>query len=760
MAATPSAAAESLTHTLRSMSDDALATLLRQRPDLAVPRPGDMAALAGRSRTAMSVSRALDLLDEPTLRVLDGLRLAADDPSGEAPVTSLSALSGLLTDGGDATAAVARLRELALLWGPDDRLRFPASVAEAAGPYPAGLGRPAAELGEEAAALVSDSAALRRAVMAAPPAARAVLDRLAEGPPIGTVANALDGGTEGDSPVRWLIGRHLLVPVAEDTVELPRELGVLLRRDTGPLGPLRSQPQPTTDGPGTHAVDDFAAARVMEVVGQAEAVFTSLSAEPAPEIKSGGIGMQRLHRIARDTGLTDTEAALLLEAGYAAGLLGRDPGWLPSSAYDGWLADDTAGRWTVLARAWLDSPRDVRLLGTQPGRQRPGTVLSEGLVSRLAPERRRELLHLMAAYPPGTPLSPEMLVRILAWRRPRRHNEEMIRAIHRQAAFLGVIAVDALTDHGRQLIREPADDDPLGIRAPETDPVVTVLRDVLPEPVDHLIVQSDLSVVVPGPPSVLLAAELSLVTEPESQAVHRITENSIRRALDAGYSAEDIRGLFTRRARGELPQTLGYLIGDVARRHGGLRAGDAGGYLRSEDPAVLAQLLGDRRLAPLRLRQLAPSVLVSRLPLADLVDALRRAGYSPVTEDDTGDIVIDRRVPPRARTADRPADPGDPSPRVDGAPLLALIEQLRISDARAPRDGGGPSDKVRESLERAVPGREPVWVEYTDGRGEVVRRLLRPVSLSAGYLRAEDRRTDMLHTIAVSAIRSVTVVNV
>lgn len=59
-------------------------------------------------------------------------------------------------------------------------------------------------------------------------------------------------------------------------------------------------------------------------------------------------------------------------------------------------------------------------------------------------------------------------------------------------------------------------------------------------------------------------------------------------------------------------------------------------------------------------------------------------------------------------------------------------------------------------LDAAIPQRQPVWVEYSDARGDVVRRLLRPMSLRAGYLRAEDRRTDMLHTIALHAIRSVT----
>ena len=44
------------------------------------------------------------------------------------------------------TQALDDLRALALVWGEDDVLRLVASVPDAVGPYPAGLGRPAARL--------------------------------------------------------------------------------------------------------------------------------------------------------------------------------------------------------------------------------------------------------------------------------------------------------------------------------------------------------------------------------------------------------------------------------------------------------------------------------------------------------------------------------------------------------------------------------------------------------------------------------------
>ncbi|HZE42027.1 MAG TPA: helicase-associated domain-containing protein, partial [Stackebrandtia sp.] len=411
-----------------------------------------------------------------------------------------------------------------------------------------------------------------------------------------------------------------------------------------------------------------------------------------------------------------------------------------------------------LAKAWLDSTRDSRLAGNRAGRQRGAAVLSESLVARTAPRLRREVLGLLAEAAPGTPVDDDTAMDILAWRRPRRRVDDAARAILAQASFLGVTARDAITGYGRLLIAEPADD-PLGIHAPDTEPLIAALDDLLPPPVDELVVQSDLTVIVPGQPSTLLAAELSVVADKESVTVHRVTEASLRRAMDAGYTAEDLRAVFAKRARGDLPQTLTYLIDDVARRHGGLRAGRAEAYLRSQDETLLAQVLADPRLTAARLRRLAPTVLISPLPLEDLLEALRARGHSPVAEDSSGAVVIARAVDPRAPVVVRPERTTDPTPRVDGAPLAALVETVRAAPIPATIGGAG-AQAAAETLRDAVPDRALVWVEYVDGRGDQVRRLLRPVSLGSGFLRAEDKRTDMLHTIALSTIRSVTPVSV
>ena len=382
------------------------------------------------------------------------------------------------------------------------------------------------------------------------------------------------------------------------------------------------------------------------------------------------------------------------------------------------------------------------------------------------------------------------MLELLDWRAPRRSRgrEAAHREVLTEAAQLGVTGLGALTSYGRLLLAEltaadePGGDDPLGLRADAEsgDPssAVRALDALLPAPVDHFLVQADLTVVVPGPPEPALAAELEAVAEPESAggaSVHRVTTASVRRALDAGYTADDLHELFRRRSRTPVPQGLTYLVDDVARKHGGLRVGSAGGVPAQRRRGAARPRCwptgGWRRwrCAGWPRRCWSPRTRCSRL-----LAALRDAGYAPVPEDASGATVLSRpkirrapaRVPVTTRALDPLATPKLPMPR-----LLGVVEQIRRGDAaaraarRAPavvRGGAagwaaGPVPAHAHSealavLQQAVRDKALVWVGYVDAHGATASRLVRPVSMGAGYLRAEDERTEMLHTFALHRI--------
>jgi predicted DNA-binding transcriptional regulator YafY len=113
------------------------------------------------------------------------------------------------------------------------------------------------------------------------------------------------------------------------------------------------------------------------------------------------------------------------------------------------------------------------------------------------------------------------------------------------------------------------------------------------------------------------------------------------------------------------------------------------------------------------------------------------------------------------------------TPRLSTPRLLGIVHQIRRGDAaaraarRAPstvreagRTGGaGPTMPAGHAhtqalavLQQAIRDKALVWVGYVDAHGATASRLVRPVSIGAGYLRAEDERTEMLHTFALHRI--------
>ncbi|WP_117215932.1 helicase-associated domain-containing protein, partial [Allorhizocola rhizosphaerae] len=513
-----------------------------------------------------------------------------------------------------------------------------------------------------ASELFESPAKLRRALLSAPPAARAVLDRLAEGPPVGMISSPTE-------PVAWLLENGLLVEVSDGAVELPRELGLLLRREAGPLGQLHPAPPPVASpAQRQSSVDNAGAGQAMSAVRHTEDLLEALTADPAPVLRGGGMGVLAHRRLAKAAQVSEQDAALFLEVAHAAGLIGEletssETTFIPTSGYDQWRASPVAQRWARLANAWLAMSRQASLAGRRDEKDRPMTVLSPQLERATAPFVRRVTLETLSHS--GAPTADE-LIEVIRWQAPRRMRgrEGVYRDAMREAATLGITGLQALTTYGRALLStydNVVDDDPLGQREeavlpPEETAAVVALTALLPPPVDHMLVQADLTVVVPGPPSPELAAELEMAADHESgggASVYRVTQASVRRALDAGYAAHDLHTLFKRRSKTGVPQALTYLIDDVARTHGGLRTGGAGAYVRSEDEGLISTALADRKLSDLQLRRIAPTVLITPFTPGRLLASLREAGYLPVPEDATGAAVLAR---PRVRRA--PGRPG------------------------------------------------------------------------------------------------------
>ncbi len=304
-----------------------------------------------------------------------------------------------------------------------------------------------------------------------------------------------------------------------------------------------------------------------------------------------------------------------------------------------------------------------------------------------------------------------------------------------------------------------------------------LLTPLLPEPLDHILLQADLTAVAPGPLLRPLADMLDVLADVESKGaatVYRFTPASVRRALDAGQSTADLHAFLAKHARTPVPQPLSYLIDDVARRHGRLRVGAASAYVRCDDDAVLGEILADRRSAALGLRRLAPTVLASRVDPTTLLDGLRVMGFAPAAESAEGDVLITRaqarRTPPRR--APEPVPEGPPVP--DATLLGAAVRAIRAGDAAstAPRkpvqDRTAPEGAGRETgpprttsadtlatMQAAVLAGERVWIGYVNAEGTASQRVIEPIRVEGGFVTAFDRTAEEVRTFPLHRITGV-----
>ncbi|MFE1611667.1 helicase C-terminal domain-containing protein [Streptomyces albidoflavus] len=860
----------SLAQALRERDDASLGALLRSRPDLLHPVPTDVTQLATRAGTRASVLRALEHLDRFALQAAEALAVAPDPASYQELLDLLAGDDGDEEVAGALPATVALLRERALVWGGEDRLRLVRTARELLAPSashssPTGLGPSVAEATSgmspgriqailtaaglphthdavsavaALSALFADRARVAELLEGAPEASREVLGRLVWGPPYGQVT------AEPAAHLRWLLDRGLLLPTTPGTVVLPREAALSLRGGRAHRVPEPTRPQVAVAAERKPQVVDAAAGgQALAALDTVEELLRSWDEGGPAVLRAGGLSIRDLKRTATVLEVPEPVAAFWVELAYAAGLIASDGGYVeehhdrhdrpdadaegyedeetrdartrrrsgeaehyaPTPEYDAWRDLPPADRWAWLLEAWLPGTRTPGLIGGRDGRDRTLSALGPGLDRSPAPEVRRRVLELMAELEPGQAPDPATLLERLRWERPlrsagpRREQPEPPRAGVRpaygggvaandpealrtkltewallEAEMLGVTGRGALATHGRALLGTEGRSEGAGAGAPAAGSaratvVAALLAPLLPEPLDHVLLQADLTAVAPGPLVRPLAEALGVLADVESKGgatVYRFTPGSVRRALDAGRTATELHAFLDRHSRTPVPQPLTYLIDDVARRHGLLRVGAASSYVRCDDESALDEILADRRATALRLRRLAPTVVAAQADPRTLIEGLRAMGFAPAAESAEGDVMIARphahRTPPRTPPA--PVPDGPPAP--DATLLTAAVRAVRAGDraATAPRKdtpeapGGlprtSPADTLATVQAAAMTG-ESVWIGHVNAEGAASQRLLAPLRVEGGYVTGYDHTADEVRTYALHRITGV-----
>ncbi|MFE7631466.1 helicase-associated domain-containing protein [Kocuria sp. NPDC057446] len=697
---------DGLLRDLASRSPAELGELLTARPDAARPGTDSVEDLAENLLSRAGLRRALDCLSRPELDAVERAVVLgpSDDSAARLP-------AGPPWD---------RLHRLALAHRDGEALRLVPGLAEALGRYPAGLGRPQPVLAALAARLRGEAPPAPGAGSPAwtaeelarwPASVRAVLERF-RSRPVGSLPDALrrtDPAADADSrPVDWLLAHGVLLPVDARHVELPREVGLLLR-GPGPWTATSPEPPapPAARVPG-RLRDNAAAAAVEQLLRRTAALRAELRARPLTTLRAGGIGVRELRRLRSALGIEHPELVRLLGLGELSGLVRLDPdtsSWRPAPA----PFEDAArpDQWWHLVRSWLASDVVPSAVGLPLADGTVVGVLTRGTHAPEAPVVRRTLLAAhteLAGRAPGGH-GPEDVLALARWRRPR-----LARALVRwgpgmltEAAELGLLGADALTEPGRALVEDRPED------------AVRAVTGWLPAPARTVVLQSDLTATATGYLAPDVARALDRLAEPEGHGPvprHRFGERSLHRALDAGWTPSSILAWLEEHSRGPVPQALAYLVEEVGRAHGRIRITRADWVLTGED-ALLEALAGSPGLAGRRLRRPAPGVLVvdageeasdrRRAPdgraggLRQLAAAVRATGTEPAL-----DVAPAEDAPPEPA-----ADPTllleVPAPRLpvpSAAEIQVLVDRLTGRDrARHPGDdlADAPADDPTDS---------------------------------------------------------------
>ncbi|MBM0239316.1 helicase-associated domain-containing protein [Micromonospora sp. ATA32] len=578
-----------ITH-LAGLTPEQLGGLIARRPEaLLPPEPATMTELAERLSAPHLIGVALLGLSRPELQIAEALAALGDG----CDRAELAAALGVATDDADLDATLVGLGEVAVAWLDGDRLRtVPLGHVW---PCPLGLGAPlSAVLAKQRAedlrriartlgvpvgtqkavtvrnlsAWLADGANVREISATAPADTRELLHQLAwEGPYLDEPLY-LYGRRKG--PVQWAV-EHGLIHVAAHwgaPLQMPCEVALALRGadyrlSFDPVPP--SAPTAQVDG---KAVERESASASGTALARMVNLLEECGRMPVAPLKTGGVGVRELRRLAKAIGDSAEHVRLWLELGMTTGLLApTEAGLLPTEAYDAWSDQQPAEQLTGLLAGWLSS--EGAPLHQPAGAGQPVPALVRTADSAAMPLLRAAVLGVSAGLPPGAAaVDVEAVISLARWRNPLLvdHLEDttgLVGGVWWEAQLLGAVAHGALSDLGRAL----AADQPQQLAA--------VLDRLLPPAEETVLLQADLTAVVVGTPSRTLAALLDAAADREARggaSTWRFSPASVRRALDAGGSESELLTALRDRATGaRVPQPLEYLINDTARRHGAIR---------------------------------------------------------------------------------------------------------------------------------------------------------------------------------------------
>jgi Helicase conserved C-terminal domain len=281
------------------------------------------------------------------------------------------------------------------------------------------------------------------------------------------------------------------------------------------------------------------------------------------------------------------------------------------------------------------------------------------------PLARAALIKTLADLPEGEGLAVDDLTARLVFDNVGLMAPAIVNQLVNEARVLGLVPGDGpvgLTPSGRMLLA--------GIQALET------MTGGGPR---QFTVQPDHTIIAPPDLDAEVIADLERFTSLESEAgalIYRITTEDTVRALDSGWTADEILEFLAQGSSVPVAQNVARTITDAADRHGRITVGSSATWVACDDSVLLANAVAVKSA---KLVAVNPTLAVSELPPEKVLAALRARGLAP-----------------------REQSSGEP----ESAPTPSYLPAIELRDRLLPN-----SDDIAALAARVMQGEEPAPVD-------------------------------------------------
>ncbi len=267
-----------------------------------------------------------------------------------------------------------------------------------------------------------------------------------------------------------------------------------------------------------------------------------------------------------------------------------------------------------------------------------------------------------------------------------------------------------------------------------------------PKYTDGVIANEDFTLLAAGPLQSIdrkTLLEFSIVELGGMVPRYRITNDSVRNALQAGHSANKIFENLRNLSVTEIPPNIKALIEDTGRRAKGIRirTTEKGSSIVTSTSILAEELLADPNLRVLALKRLSENEVFSPWTVQRVLGTLLSSSYPALIVDESNEPVKPETLWPSEEES------------AAGIKIRSRLENL-VESTRKNTNFGIPAS-VYSLLEVATESRLSLELDMTLEDGSSTTIVVEPRSLTGARLRALETAQSVEKTFPVSSIRAV-----